>query len=160
MTKASFARLSPLAKGRIVGMREAGMKRAAIRKKVKKKDGKRPCLRAVDAVLKKFEEDPEWDGCEKRTAGGRPRDLTQQQEEEILDILLRDVGKKVVSATSVKRSLPHLRRVSVSVSVFVSVSLSVFASVLVCVRPAPCPGPCPCLCPCPCPSRYHVTVPL
>ena len=56
------------------------MKREDIRKKVRKKDGKRPCLRAVDGVLKKFEEDPQWDGCEERTEGGRPRDLTQQQE--------------------------------------------------------------------------------
>ena len=37
MVKASFARLSPLAKGRIVGMRQAGMKREDIRKKVRKK---------------------------------------------------------------------------------------------------------------------------
>ena len=112
MVKASFARLSPLAKDRICGMREAGWKRADISKQVKKNDGKRPCLQAVDGVLKKFEEDPEWDGCEERTEGGRPRDLTQQQEKKIRDILLRDVGRKIVSATSVKRSLPELRRVA------------------------------------------------
>jgi len=34
----SFARLSPLAKGRIIGLREAGVKRPEIRKRVKKKD--------------------------------------------------------------------------------------------------------------------------
>ena len=83
-------------------------------KKVRKKDGKRPCLQAVDGVLKKFEEDPQWDGCEERTEGGRPRDLTQQQEKKIHDILLKDVGRKVVSATSVKRSLPQLRDVPLS----------------------------------------------
>ena len=62
--KPSFARLSPLAKGRIVGMRETGMERKAIRLKVKKKDGRPPALRGVDEVLQRFKEDPNWDGVE------------------------------------------------------------------------------------------------
>ena len=37
--KLSYARLSPLAKGRMVGLREAGMERSEIAKRVKKKDG-------------------------------------------------------------------------------------------------------------------------
>jgi len=51
MKALSFARLSPLAKGRIVGLREAGTGRANIRRKVKKKDGKMPSLTAVDNVI-------------------------------------------------------------------------------------------------------------
>jgi len=78
---------------------------------VKKKNGGRPCLQAVDAVLKKFREDTDWDGLDSHVAGGRPRDLTQQQEKNIRKILLRDVGKHVVSATYVKRCLPELRQV-------------------------------------------------
>ena len=46
----SFSRLSPLAKGRIVGLREAGVERRHIRKKVKKKDGKKLSLRTIDNV--------------------------------------------------------------------------------------------------------------
>ena len=70
MKQPSFARLSPLAKGRIIGLREAGTERSDIVKQVKKKDGSAPCLRTVDTVLGRFEEDPEWDGVEDRTAGG------------------------------------------------------------------------------------------
>ena len=60
----SLARLSPLAKGRIVGLREAGTERDDSVKQVRKKDGKSPLLKAVDKVLQRFEEDPEWDGLE------------------------------------------------------------------------------------------------
>jgi len=62
--KPSFARLSPLARGRIIGMREAGAQRDVILKKVKKKDGKATSLQTVDSVLARFAEDPEWDGVE------------------------------------------------------------------------------------------------
>ena len=107
----SFARLSPLATCRIIGLREAGAERDDIRKQVKKKDGTSPSLRAVDDVLERFKEDPEWDGLEERTAGGRPRHLTSEQEAKIQKILLRDVGKHVVSATYVKRLLKEIRHI-------------------------------------------------
>ena len=66
--KPSFARLSPLAKGRIVGMREEGAERADIATRVMKKDGTFPSLKAIDNVLHRFEEDSEWDGKEERAA--------------------------------------------------------------------------------------------
>ena len=67
--KASFARLSPLAKGRIIGMREQGAKREVIQKLVKKKDGTAASLRTIDSVLERFNQDPLWDGTEQREAG-------------------------------------------------------------------------------------------
>ena len=73
LKKPLFARLSPLAKGRIVGLREACAERGDIVTQVKKSDGKPPCLKTVDTVLQRFKADPEWDGLEERTAGGRPR---------------------------------------------------------------------------------------
>lgn len=109
--KVSFARLSPLAKGRIIGMREAGTERKDIAKQVKKKDGRSPSILAVDNVLGRFKEQPDWDGIEEREAGGRPRDLSPRQEAQILKILLQDVGKLVVSATHVKSSLPDIRSI-------------------------------------------------
>ena len=111
MVKTSFARLSPLAKGRIIGLRQAGTRRHEIKKRVKKKDGKSPSLQTIDGVLERFEDDPEWDGCEDRTAGGRPRDLTVKQEAQIRKILIRDVGKHVVTATFVKRLMKEIRHV-------------------------------------------------
>ncbi len=107
----SYARLSPLAKGRIVGLGEAGTRRDDIAKMVKKKDGSSPSLITVDTVLQQFEADPQWSGVEDRTAGGRPQDGTTVQAAKIKKILLRDVGKFVVSATHVKRNLTELRRV-------------------------------------------------
>ena len=76
-----------------IGLREAGLKRPEIQKRVRKKDGKRPSLQSLDCVL-------EWDGVEVRTAGGRPCGVTPQQAKKIPAILLRDVGKRVVSAAS------------------------------------------------------------
>ena len=63
----SFARLSPLAKGRIIGLRQAGTKRGDIIKQVRKKVGQPPSLTTVDDVLERFKDDPEWDGVEDRT---------------------------------------------------------------------------------------------
>ena len=97
----SYARLSPLAKGRIVGLREAGTRRDDIAEMVKKNDGSSPSLITVDTVLQQFEADPQWSGVEDRTAGGRPQDGTTVQAAKIKKILLRDVGKFVVSATHV-----------------------------------------------------------
>ena len=48
--------------------------RAPSVKKVKKKDGRSPTIRAVDAVLAKHACDPQWHGGDS-SAGGRPRSL-------------------------------------------------------------------------------------
>ena len=45
-----FARLGAIARGQIWGMRQAGAKRHAIADTVRKKDGTKPTLRAVDGV--------------------------------------------------------------------------------------------------------------
>ena len=110
--KRSYARLAALAKGRIVGLREQGVPREEIRDRVRKKDGKPPSVRAVDAVVSRFEQNPDWDGEEHHEAGGRPRHLRPKQEQKIKKILLEDVGKHVVCASYVKRRLPELRKFS------------------------------------------------
>ena len=102
----SYVRLTPLAKGRIIGLREKGAERTEIASTVLKKDGTQSSLKTIGNVLSRFAEDPEWDGCE---AGGRPRLVTPEQEARITAILLKDVGKYVVSAAHVKRFLKDLR---------------------------------------------------
>lgn len=67
--KRSFSRLDPFVRGQIVGMRAAGAKREDIVKKVKKKDGRSPTIRAVDAVLAKHACDPQWHGGDSSAAG-------------------------------------------------------------------------------------------
>ena len=55
---ASMARLDAFARGAVCALRVEGKKREDIVKKVRKKDGKRPSLRAVDAALAKHHADP------------------------------------------------------------------------------------------------------
>ena len=81
-----------------------------MRDKVRKTDGTPPTLKSVDQILAHFAEDPEWDG-ENSSAGGRPRLLTAEQEQEVKKILVRAVGKFVVTARYVKKKLTKLRSV-------------------------------------------------
>ena len=67
----SMARLDPFTRGTILGLRAAGVTRPDIVQRVRKKDGKRPILRAVDGVLARHREEPAWRGEDSR-AGGRP----------------------------------------------------------------------------------------
>ena len=90
--KVSFARLTPAARNRIIGMRLAEVPRDMIRDKVRKTDGTKPLLRAVDGIIANFEADPDWHGSNS-SAGGRRRELSEAQEKQILRILKRDVGK-------------------------------------------------------------------
>ena len=64
---ASMARLDAFARGAIFALRAAGAKREDIAKKVRKKDGNRPSLRAVDVVLAKRKEDLNRRGEDSRT---------------------------------------------------------------------------------------------
>lgn len=106
--KCSFARLSTLAKGRIIGFREEGVARAEVADRVRKTDGTPPSIKAVDDIYNRFLEDPEWED-EPSRAGGRPRDLTPKQETMVKRTLLRDVGKFKVTAKYIKRRHPELR---------------------------------------------------
>ena len=57
----SYARLTSLAKGRIIGMREAGMDGKRIADQVHKTDGVAPSLRTIDRLYARFLEDPGMD---------------------------------------------------------------------------------------------------
>ena len=106
--KTSFARLTPLAKGRVIGLRQAGVKIKEVADRVRKTDGTSPSARAIYDVCRNFSTNPNYDG-EPIRAGGRPRALTPKQEQLIKEVLVRDVGKVNVSARHVKKCLPQLR---------------------------------------------------
>ena len=93
MVKRTFARLDPFTRGQIFGLRQAETKRTVIARKVKKKDGTHPSLKAVDAVLAKRKANPKWHG-EDSSAGGRPRSLTTEQAEELVDLVFAERGKR------------------------------------------------------------------
>ena len=86
---ASMARLDAFALGVICALRAAGAKREDIAKKVRKKDGKRPSLRAVDVVRTKHKEDRSWRGEDSR-AGGRARVLSQKRRQQLLELVVAD----------------------------------------------------------------------
>ncbi len=105
------ARLDAFARGQIWGMRKAGAERKTIRKETKKKDGTRPTLRSVDAVLAKKKADPKWRG-EDSSAGGRPRALTTAQSKELVDLVFAERGQAKVTVRYCRKRLPFLREVS------------------------------------------------
>ena len=110
MVKRTFARLDPFTRGQIFGLRQAETKRTVIARKVKKKDGTHPSLKAVDAVLAKRRANPKWHG-EDSSAGGRPRSLTTEQAEELVDLVFAERGKAKVTIPYCRKRLPFLRKV-------------------------------------------------
>ena len=108
----SAARLDPFTRGTICGMRAAGATRPDIVRRVRKKDGKRPTLRAVDAVLARHREDPAWTGEDSR-AGGRPPVLTALERKLLVKLVFTQRGKAKVTVLNCRRRLPFLRKVSV-----------------------------------------------
>ena len=56
------ARLDAFSRGAICALAENGFERTEIQKQVFKKDGTNPHIRAVDGVLAKKREDPNWRG--------------------------------------------------------------------------------------------------
>lgn len=107
----STARFSTFARGRIVGKREEGARLNQIRKTVPKKDGKRGSLRAINEVLRRAREDPDWQGKES-SAGGRPPELDGGELRKLKKLIHEEVGLAKLNIPSLKQRLPFLRRVS------------------------------------------------
>ena len=105
---ASVARLSVLAKGRTIGLREAGAARDEVVRNVLKSDGPSPTLKTIVEIYARYLADPEWDG-EASRASDRPRQLTEADEQKVLQVLVRDAGKVKVIARHVKKCFPHMR---------------------------------------------------
>ena len=67
-----------------------------------RKDGTNPHIRAVDGVLAKKREDPNWRGQDSQ-AGGRPRALTQAQQKRLVALVFKFRGRAVVTTAFSKR---------------------------------------------------------
>ena len=107
----SAARVDPFARGVICGVQAAGLTRPEIARRVGKKDGKHPTVRAVIAVLARRRADPAWRGEDSR-AGGRPPTLTAQQRKKLVNLVFAERGKAKVTAQYCRRRLVFLRQVS------------------------------------------------
>ena len=72
----SSARLDAWARAEICTLAGMGVKPAQIAQKVRKKDGRRPKVRAVTKTIAKKKKNPSWRGADS-SAGGRPRTLSE-----------------------------------------------------------------------------------
>ena len=106
----SFARFTAFQRRRIVGQAEAGEARKSIRKSCRKKDGRCAGMRAIDAIIA-HGKDPENDG-ENSSAGGRPRELTKQEDAKLQKLIVDEVGLARVTIPYCKKRLKFLRRLS------------------------------------------------
>ena len=107
----SFVRFSPFARGRTVGKAEEGASRKKTQREVKKKDGKRACIKSIDAVLARNRADKSWQGKDS-SAGGRPQSLTDSEVEQLKTLMHEEVGLAKVTIPYCKKRLPFLRRLS------------------------------------------------
>ena len=106
----SFARYV-FARGKIVGMAEAGARRVDIAKQVLNTDGQPGHLRAVDAILAHARADPACAGTNS-SAGGRRRELSPSEETQLQRFLEAEVGVSRVTIPFCRKRLPFLRRLS------------------------------------------------
>jgi len=108
---ASSARLDVWARAEICTLSRCGHTAAAISQTVRKKDGTRPRLRCVQAVLQKKKKEPRWRGDDSR-AGGRPKTLPEETQQALVQFLVTKRGTMRVTAAVCKRFVPSARKVS------------------------------------------------
>ena len=107
----TYSRFDAFTRGRVVGNWEAGATRKKIIQTVRKKDNSRSTVRAIDEIIAHFKKDPKWRGQDS-VAGGRPRELTQKEQKQLVDFVFAKRGKAVVTVPYCKKRLSYLRRVT------------------------------------------------
>ena len=88
----STARLDAFARGKIIGLAEGGLTHDEILTRVTKTDGSPPTLRSVEATLARARDVPEWRGKDS-TAGGRPRELSDAEQKQLVDLVFAERGR-------------------------------------------------------------------
>ena len=111
MGKTSYARLTPFARGKVVGMSLAGARHSKIRNTVRKTDGNRAGHRAIKAIVAHARDDPNYEG-ENSSAGGRPQELSPEEVCQLKQLVQEEVGIAVVTAKYCQKRLRFLRRIS------------------------------------------------
>ena len=106
----SYARLDAFTRGVIWGLALVSTPRDKICELVTKKDGTAPTKRAVDDVIAKKRDKPEWHGEDAH--GGRRKTLTEDQQKQLVDLVFAERGRAKVTVKFCKRRLKFLRRVS------------------------------------------------
>ena len=91
-----YARLDPSTRGVICGMYLAKATREDILKHVVKQGGTTPSPTAIDDVIKRKKENPEWKG-EGSDLVGRPSLLTDKQREKVVRLVFKERGAAKVT---------------------------------------------------------------
>ena len=104
------ARFDTWAKAEICTLKKQGVKLGVIQKQVKKKDGKKGTIGAINKILKKKRENPEWRGEEDLGSRGRPPSLTPEQQEKLLKFVIKHRGGHKVTASFCKKFLLFLKK--------------------------------------------------
>ena len=104
----SYARLDAFTRGVIWGLALVGTPREQMRKLVVKPDGTAPSPSAIDDVIAKKKEHPEWHGEEEHS--GRPKSLSAAQQKQLVDLVFAERGRSKVTVKFCKMRLRFLRK--------------------------------------------------
>ena len=74
-----------------------------------KKDGSPVLLNAIDRVIAKAKANPDWRGVQRDRGGGRPRQLSDAQLKQLVDLVFKERGKARVTISYCKKELKFLR---------------------------------------------------
>ena len=106
----SLTRFTTFWSGRSIGQAEAGEPTQNIRKNIRKKDGSCAGMRAIDALIA-HRKDKKYGG-EDSKAAGRARELMEQEETSLKELIIDEVGLARVTIQYCKKRLKFLRRLS------------------------------------------------
>ena len=89
---AKFARLDAWGRAQIVTLAGQGVKPKQIRRSVRKKDGRRPTVRAVQATIAKAARDPHWRGENAPGGPGRKQVIPKSVQRDLTRLVFRSVA--------------------------------------------------------------------
>ena len=90
---------------------DGGASHADTRDQVRKTDGSRGGLRAIGQIAAHARNDPDYEG-ENSSAGGRPRELSPEEEDTLKKFMRDEVGVAVLTVKLCQKRLTFLRRLS------------------------------------------------
>ena len=103
--KPTYARLDVFARGMTWGMHLVAASHDEITQKVKKEDGSPVGVTAVKEVIAHMKEDPGWRGADTGAGNrGRPSLLTEEDQQEIEDVVFEYKAKAVVTIKFIQKT--------------------------------------------------------
>ena len=107
---AKFARLDAWGRAQIVTLAGQGVKPKQIRRSVRKKDGRRPTVRAVQATIAKAARDPQWRGENAPGGPGRKQIIPESVQRDLTRLVFKERGSVTVTVKYCQQRLRALRQ--------------------------------------------------